>query len=128
MSDLKTGQATWFDLPAIDLADAMSFYEGLFGWAYVQMNDSPLTDYVMVQIQGTFIGGIRRVAHRRPPEPSEFYPILYFTVENLDLSIGRAKDLGAQIVGTTVALGKNRGRYQWIRDREGHLIGLWAAQ
>ena len=37
----------------------------------------------------------------------------------------RAKELGAVIIGEIVDLGKGRGLYQWIRDREGNLIGLW---
>ncbi len=116
----------------------MSFYEGLLGWSFRQMEDSPLSDYVMVEAAGQLIGGLRRVATPANPaanktgSPAEALakagPILYFTVDNLAAKVSRAKELGAEIVGQTVDLGHDRGRYQWIRDREGNLIGLWGPE
>ena len=119
------GQSHWFDLPVVDLADAMSFYEGLLGWTYQQMDPSPLDGYVMIESGGELIGGLRRVERLLPESTG---PILYFTVEHLTASVTRAKELGAKIVGDAVPLGPGRGRYQWIRDREGTLIGLWAKE
>ena|ERR1051326_3736210 len=124
-----TGRTDWFDLPVADLADAMSFYEGLLGWTYRQMEKSPLSDYVMIDAGGKLIGGLRKVASPPARLSSEIQnPILYFTVDQLAPKIVRAKELGAEIVGKTVDLGNDRGRYQWIKDREGHLIALWAKQ
>src|SRR5262249_24781678 len=121
---LKIGHSVWFDLPVADLADAMSFDEGLLGWTYRQMEDSALADYVMIDVSGTLIGGLRKVAsHRQAAEPSA---ILYFTVQELEPKIQRAKELGAELIGAIVNLGRERGRYQWIRDRAGNVIGLWA--
>ena len=117
------GRSDWFDLPVQDLADAMSFYEGLLGWKYRQMENSPLADYVMIDVGGTLIGGLRKST-----ASATSGPILYFTVDKLELKIARAKELGAEIVGQTVDLGNDRGCYQWIRDREGNLIGLWASE
>lgn len=129
------GGSDWFDLPVSNLSDAMSFYEGLLGWKYRQMENSPLTDYAMIEVDGKLIGGMRKVPSPQPSPSAgrgrseatgEGSPILYFTVQTLAPKIARAKELGAQIVGQTVELGNERGRYQWIRDREGILIGLWA--
>jgi predicted enzyme related to lactoylglutathione lyase len=133
-------RSVWFDLPVSNLADAMSFYEGLLGWTYRQMDDSTVSNYVMIEADGTLIGGLRVVASPSLAAPSPIGrgtaraqgeasgPILYFTVEKLTEKVARAKELGAQIVGQTVDLGKDRGRYQWIRDREGNLVGLWGLQ
>jgi predicted enzyme related to lactoylglutathione lyase len=115
----------WFDLPVANLADAMSFYEGLLGWRYRQMENSPVTDYAMIEVDGMLIGGLRKVAASKRQGEA---PILYFTVDQLAPQVTRAKELGAEIVGNIVDLGKERGRYQWIRDREGNTIGLWAAK
>jgi len=106
----------------------MSFYEGLLGWTYKQMEDSALADYVMIEAQGTLIGGLRKVKESIKPPPNISAPLLYFTVDKLAPKIERAKELGAEIVGPTVELGKKRGRYQWIRDREKNLIGLWGTE
>jgi len=104
----------------------MSFYEGLLNWKYRQMEDSPLSRYVMIDIDGTLIGGLRQVSKPLPRIPDVTAPIIYFTVDVLTTKVIRAKELGAEIVGTSIDLGKERGCYQWIRDREGNLIGLWA--
>ena len=126
------GRTDWFDLPVGDLADAMSFYEGLLGWKYQQMEDSPLSEYVMIDAGGKLIGGLRKYSSPQVAAATGHGagegPILYFTVENLAAKVARAKELGAEIVGQTVDLGHDRGRYQWIRDREGHVIALWARQ
>jgi predicted enzyme related to lactoylglutathione lyase len=121
------GKTAWFDLPVKDLADAMAFYQALFQWDYAQMKDSPLSDYVMVKAGGALIGGLRRVSQAVPPAEGTA-PILYFTVEKLAPAIARAKELGAETAGAWVDLGVGRGRYQWIRDREGNLIGLWGPE
>src|SRR3982074_1499691 len=87
-------RSVWFDLPAANLADTMSFYEGLLNWTYQQMEDSPLSDYVMVDVGGKLIGGIRRVS-TSPRRPDTSTPILYFTVNELAQKVARAKELGA---------------------------------
>ena len=109
----------------------MSFYEGLFGWRYRQMEASPEADYVMIEHEGTLIGGLRRVtgpSTKTSHVLKSTGPVLYFSVDHLPAKVTRAKELGAEIVGETVKLGLRRGCYQWIRDRAGNLIGLWAAQ
>jgi predicted enzyme related to lactoylglutathione lyase len=130
----QLGRTAWFDLPCKNLSDAMSFYEGLLGWTYRQMENSPEKDYVLIEAAGELIGGLRA----SPPSPlpvGEGGPpkavgevILYFTVDDLAAKVTRAKELGATLIGSPVELGRERGRYQWIRDREGNLIGLWAPQ
>src|ERR1035441_5825106 len=93
----KAGRTSWFDVTVADLADAMSFYEGLLGWKYQQMKDSPLADYVMIDAGGTLIGGLRKVPKGAATPASG--PVLYFTVESLAPKMARAKELGAEIVG-----------------------------
>jgi predicted enzyme related to lactoylglutathione lyase len=117
------GRSTWFDIPVTNLSDAMSFYEGLLGWSYKQMEGSCLPDYVMIEAGGSLIGGLRKIPASALAKAG---PVLYFTVEKLEPKILRAKELGAEIIGDSVDVGRERGRYQWIRDREGNLIGLWA--
>lgn len=103
----------------------MSFYEGLLGWKYRKMDQSPLKSYVMIEAGDRLIGGFRQVDSASVM--TDLSPILYFTVPQLNDAIMKAKSLGAKLVGETVDLQQGRGKYQWIKDREGHVIGLWAA-
>ncbi len=120
----RHGKSYWFDLPVTDPVNARSFYEGLFGWKFLLMNDAPVADYWVIQAGEEIIGGLRLVASA---ERGLNGAVLYFTVDDLDVSCARLKELGGTIVGKKVDLGHNRGAYQWFRDREGNLAALWAA-
>lgn len=123
--DSNVGKTVWFDIPVRNLLDAMSFYEGLLQWKYAQMTDSVETDYVMIQVGDALIGGLRRIQEPLQGQPNLSGPILYFTVDQLEPKIKRAKELGAILVGDKVDLGKGRGCYQQLQDREKNLIALW---
>ncbi|OVE78155.1 hypothetical protein BVX98_01060 [bacterium F11] len=122
----KIGKTFWFDLPVEDLTDAMSFYEGLFNWIYVRLKDSPVSDYVMIQVDKELIGGIRQVEQGTRGKHEHLSPIIYFTVEALEPKIKRVKELGGKLVGERTDLGEGRGSYQWFRDRAGNLVAFWA--
>ncbi len=82
----------------------------------------------MIEKGGETIGGLRKMTQENPRKKDADTPILYFTVETLAPAVARAKELGAEMVGSRMDLGKERGAYQWIRDRENNLIALWAPQ
>lgn len=119
----RIGKSYWFDLPAVDMADARAFYEGLFGWEFLRLSDDALPDYWVIQAGEELIGGLRHVPRVQKADGT---PVLYFTVADLEASSGRVRELGGTLVGERVNLGKNRGLYQWFRDREGNLAALWA--
>ncbi len=124
--DNKTGKTYWFDLPVANLTDAMSFYEALLGWTFVRLKDSPLPEYVMIQVDNELIGGLRQVASDKLKGGEHLAPLIYFTVEALEPKINRVKELGGTLVGERMDLGIDRGSYQWFRDREGNLVAFWA--
>ena len=125
MKNNSFGKSFWFDLPATDMEDARSFYEGLFDWKFLKLSDAALDDYWAIQAGDELIGGLRKF----PPEKrGQATPVIYFTVDDLEKYSNRVKELGGVLVGQTVKLGKNSGSYQWFRDREENLVALWAPQ
>ena len=122
------GTSRWFELPAADVLDAMAFYEGLFGWTFVRMEEPAIPDYWMIQQGPELIGGIRRSEKRNEGKANCDAPIPYFTVDRLEPAVQRARELGALPVGGRVDLGRRRGCYQWLRDRQNNLIALWAPE
>ena len=122
----NVGETNWFDLPVSDLLDAMSFYEGLLNWKFVQMNESKAMNYVMIRADDKLIGGLRQVKKETVRATDDSAIILYFTVPELTAAMNRAKELGATLVAERVNLGNGRGHYQWLRDRDDNLIALWA--
>ncbi|MFN0118079.1 MAG: VOC family protein [Elusimicrobiota bacterium] len=119
----RIGKTYWFDLPVTDVVNARSFYEGLFHWQFLLMSESPIPDYWVIQAGDELIGGIRQTTRER----GEMHiPVLYFTVDDLDVYSYRVKELGGKLVGERVDLEKGRGSYQWFFDREKNLVALWA--
>lgn len=119
-----SGKTTWFDLPVHDPVNARSFYEGLFGWRFLLMKDSAVPDYWVIQAGEDLIGGLREVREKRAEGASA--PILYFTVNDLNQTTARIKELGGTLVGGAVDLGLGRGHYQFFKDREGTMSAIWA--
>lgn len=122
------GRCSWFDLPSSDPIDTMSFYEGLFGWAFKRMRDPAIENYWVIEKDGDLIGGLRVSAPPVKDGEEMNGAVLYFTVEQLTTAVIRAKELGARLVGERVDMGQGRGGYQWLRDRQGNLIALWSLQ
>ncbi len=127
-SSSQIGKSYWFDLPVRDVLDAMSFYEGLFGWKFVKLSDPVLANYWVIEKDDEYIGGLRLMTLDNALKKNSDSPVLYFTVEKLDPAVQRVKELGAKLVGERTELGKQRGVYQWFRDREENLVALWAPQ
>jgi predicted enzyme related to lactoylglutathione lyase len=124
----NAGKTNWFDLPVRDLLDAMSFYEGLLGWTFLKLSEPVIPDYWVIQSGSEMIGGLRIMSDANEAKEHCDAPVLYFTVDDLGKSIARAKELGAPWIGDRVDMGKDRGSYQWLRDRENNLIALWSLQ
>ena len=124
----RVGKATWFDLPTMDATDAMAFYEGLLGWKFLRMKDPVLADYWLIQKGDELIGGLRETVRDNVSKFDADAPVVYFTVENLEASVTRARELGAKLVGERVDLGEGRGSFQWLRDRQNNLVALWAPE
>jgi len=100
------------------------FYEGLFHWKFLLMQDDAVKDYWVIQAGEELIGGIRKMPSINADMAG---PVLYFTVDDLDAYTVRIKELGGTLVGERVQLGNKGGFYQWFRDREKNLVALWAS-
>lgn len=123
MNNSRTNKATWFDLLTNNPVDSMSFYEGLFDWKFLKMKEPAISDYWIIQSGSELIGGLRHVE-----EQVNGGAVIYFTVDELAPAVSRAKELGGKLVGNLVDMGADRGKFQWIRDRQGSVIALWASK
>jgi predicted enzyme related to lactoylglutathione lyase len=121
----QIGKTYWFDLPAVNMEDARSFYEGLFNWKFLRLSDEVVSDYWVIQVGEELIGGLRKMPVKSGEGSS---PVLYFTVDDLNRYRDRIKELGGKLEGGMISLGKKRGAYQWFRDREKNLLALWAPE
>jgi predicted enzyme related to lactoylglutathione lyase len=83
------GKLVHFEIPAQDAAKAREFWSGLFGWKF---GDSamPDMDYRMVQTGPDQGGAVY------PSMEGERGLVIYFDTDDIDASIGKARELGGE--------------------------------
>ncbi len=118
--DTTPGIFSWNELMTRDAAASAKFYTALFGWSREDM-DMQGNTYSMFKSGERPVGGMFML----PPD-AESMPgmwMAYVTVENLEASVARAKELGAKVHKdiTTIQM----GRFAIIADPEGAVVGLW---
>ena len=114
------GEITHVEIPSDEPERARTFYSGLFGWEMGSSPDYP--DYAMFQSGPGESGGA--IGRRGVTAPNQVR--VYITVESLDTSVAKARELGGT-VAVEITDVPGQGRYAAIVDTEGNEIGLWEA-
>jgi uncharacterized protein len=112
------GALAWNDLISPDVAAAAPFYRELFDW---QVEEVPGADgqYWSITNGGRMNGGMM-------PMPPGGHPAwnLYFAVEDVDATVARARELGADLV--LGPLDVPTGRFAVIRDPQNAVFSVVA--
>lgn len=120
MKTHATGTVSWVDLMAWDLEKAKTFYGGVFGWTF-ETGSKETNYYTMAKNQGREVAALMPRAKDAP-----FPPIwnLYFSVESVDRSLARVKELGGREMLAPMDV-MNAGRMAFCLDPTGAPFGLW---
>jgi predicted enzyme related to lactoylglutathione lyase len=110
------GALAWNDLISPDVAAAAPFYRELFDW---QVDEVPGADgqYWSITNAGRMNGGMM-------PMPPGGHPAwnLYFAVEDVDATVARARELGADLVMGPMDV--PNGRFAVIRDPQNAVFSV----
>src|ERR1700753_4333381 len=87
MANPNNGRFTWHELRSTDVAAAMKFYQGLFGWDVEEMDLG--YKYYLLTIDGKEAGG---AVEGPPDKPSAW--LVYVGAEDPDATVKRATELG----------------------------------
>jgi predicted enzyme related to lactoylglutathione lyase len=114
----------WWEIESPDPEAFQRFHGALWGWDYQPaFADTELgADYWIIKSDGSSVGGLQRSADARPPHAGVR---LYFQVDDLELTLKRAVELGGRVERSRVALG---GADRWFGialDPSGVSFGLW---
>lgn len=131
MSDTSTiqmpvaGQFSWNELMVSDLEAAKRFYGGLFGWESVPFrsadNSGGMPPYSILQVPGANRPSAGIMQTTQPGQPTEW--LAYVVVENADVSLARAVELGAEVCLPVMTV-PTVGRIAVIQDPQGARLGL----
>src|SRR5437763_4900450 len=116
------GALCWNELASADLDASAAFYCELFDWSVQPLADSPSPYLVIQTAAGHGNGGMR------PAEPPGTPPhwLVYFGVDDVDESLGRAEQLGAAKVAGPMSIGP--GSVAVVRDPQGAVFALYAGR
>lgn len=118
------GTFSWVDLSTCDPVDAKRFYGSLLGWTH---NDLPVGDgivYTMCQIDGKNVCAISGQAEQERSQGIPPHWSNYVTVEDVDASTAKAKELGANVIVDPFDV-MDVGRMSVIADPTGAFLSLW---
>jgi predicted enzyme related to lactoylglutathione lyase len=116
--EAKTGIGTigWVDL-TVDDADAVrDFYRDVVGWSPSGITMGDYQDYVMSDPAGAPVAGVCHARGGNAGLPAQW--LIYITVEDLDRSLARCRELGGEVAGEPRDAGAH-GRYCLIKDPAG---------
>ena len=120
------GSFCWIELHTSDQNAAKSFYNALFGW---EAHDNPMgpdSYYTEFKLQGREAAAGCSLL---PDERSESIPpywMIYITVENADVAVAKAQDLGGKPFGPAFDV-MDAGRMAIIKDPTGAVFCIWQA-
>jgi uncharacterized protein len=116
-----------FEIPAENLERAKKFYQDNFGWNLIQMgpdmgncvlaHTGPTDEQGMVQDKAFINGGLM------PRNPAVSSPVLVIAVDDADAAVEKVKKSGGALVGEILDI-PNVGRYAYVKDSEGNVIGV----
>jgi predicted enzyme related to lactoylglutathione lyase len=120
---LTAGEFCWNELATSNVQAAKDFYGKVFGW---QFSDHEVGDmnYTMIKVNnGKEFGGIWSI----PKDQQKQIPphwMAYILVENVDKSLEKARQNGANVVKPATNAG-DFGRFAIITDPTGAHVALW---
>lgn len=116
----RRGDLAWTELNTSNPAQALSFYQKLFGWKDKSMPMGPDMTYIMLAQAGKQFGGIAPT--QDPSAPSQW--LTYFWADNVDKSTESAKQLGATVLVPPMDI-PGTGRMSVLQDPTGASFALF---
>jgi uncharacterized protein len=109
------GTFCWADLGTANQEAAARFYGGLFGWEPETRSNPTGGVYTLMRLDGKAVAGLR-------DGPAAW--LSYVSVEDVDASVARVRELGGIVVDGPVAIGA-AGRLALVQDPQGAMFALW---
>jgi predicted enzyme related to lactoylglutathione lyase len=111
----RNGKICYLEIPAIDIAQSVAFFEAVFGWQVQQRGDGRLSFHDGVEVSGTWVTG-------RPPS-SDAGMLVYIMVDSVESTIETVQAHGGKIVQPIGADAPEiTARF---RDPAGNIFGLY---
>jgi uncharacterized protein len=120
----ERGRIAWVDLTVPDAAAIRDFYRAVVGWTSSDVDMGGYNDYCVHAAAGDPpVAGICHARDTNAQLPAQW--LVYITVDDLEESVSRCKELGGEILSGPSSWGE-QGRFCVIRDPAGAVAALYA--
>lgn len=117
----QVGQICWRDLTVENADEVRDFYSAVTGWTASPQSMGDYDDYNMTMPEsGETVAGICHARGSNANLPPQW--LIYITVEDVEKSAARCRELGGQVIDGPRAMGKSR--FCLIRDPAGAVAAL----
>lgn len=117
-----TGSVVWRDLTVEDAEGVRDFYRGVVGWDVQPVDMGGYPDFNMVPAGSEQpVAGICHARGSNADLPAQW--LIYVTVEDVEASAARCRELGGEVVVEPRAMGG--GRFCVVRDPAGAVAALF---
>jgi uncharacterized protein len=119
------GQIGWIDLTIPDAPALRDFYSQVAGWTVSEIKMGDYSDYCMTPAgEADAVAGICHARGANAAQPAAW--MIYITVDNLDQSMERCRELHGEILRPPASAGPS-GRFCVIKDPAGAICALYEA-
>jgi predicted enzyme related to lactoylglutathione lyase len=116
----REGVPCWVDLSAPDVARAMQFYGGLFGWDFTDTGEAG-RGYQLATLGGRQVAGI---GPKQPDQPGPSAWTTYLWADDADQVVSRVRAAGGTVLMGPVDV-MDQGRVAIAADPAGAVFGIW---
>ena len=113
--------ASWFEIPAVNFDQAVSFYNSIYG---IDMETVSANEYTMAFFPAD--GGVGGAVVCGPGAvPGEAGPLIYLNAgEDLNDVLGRVEEAGGRIIMPKTLISSDTGYFAIFIDSEGNKLAL----
>ena len=120
----EPGALAWNELNVRDLEGAKSFYGAVFGWDFETNDMGEMGKYTTINLGGNPVGGILDMGEREVPAEIPPHWLVYFSTEDTDATVEKAKQRGANVMMGPVDIPV--GRFAILTDPHGAAFAVIA--
>ena len=118
---------TWFEIPAVDIDRAISFYNSVFGYDLKpqRFGDTTMAWFPFDKKQSGITGSLILQPDHYSPSASDGV-LIYFGCDDIDYTLKNVSIAGGQIVKPKTMISEEHGYMAVMIDSEGNRIALYS--
>jgi predicted enzyme related to lactoylglutathione lyase len=126
VTTFQPGSFCWVDLGTTNVAEAIGFYTGLFGWEAASVPAGPGMTYVMLRKGGQEVAALYEMASEMRAQGVPPAWLSYVAVADADAAAKACVDAGGKVVAPPFDV-EGSGRMATLQDPTGAVFAVWQA-